>query len=57
MPLLKVYSKVNGGNKITIPRGICKEIDIKPGEVLELKVVGVNRARSLLITPQRRYVK
>jgi len=41
-------------NKITIPRGIRKELDVKPGEKLELTVVGINKARKVLITKQRK---
>ncbi len=58
MALLRVFSKMDAKNKITIPRGIRKELDIKPSEKLELTVVGINKARKLLIAKQRgRHVK
>ena len=50
MTLVRVFSKLDEKNKITIPRGIRKELKIRPGEKLELKVVGLNKARKLLIT-------
>ena len=37
-------------NKITIPRGIRKELNIKPGDRLELTLGGINKARKLLIS-------
>lgn len=37
-------------NKITIPRGIRKELNIKPGDRLELMLGGINKARKLLVS-------
>lgn len=50
MALLRVFSTMDGRNRITIPRGIRKELDIKPAEKLELKLSGVNKARKLVIS-------
>lgn len=50
MALLRVFSTMDDRNKIAIPRGIRKELDIKPSEKLELKVAGVNKAKKLVIT-------
>ncbi len=49
MALLRVYSRMDAKSKITLPPGIRKELDVRPGEKLELKVVGINKARKLLI--------
>ena len=37
-------------NKITIPRGMRKELNIKPGDRLELTLSGINKARKLLVS-------
>lgn len=50
--LLRVYSKMDGKNKITLPRGIRRELNIRPGEKLELKVAGIKNARKLLVSKQ-----
>ena len=50
MPLLRVFSKIDDKNKITIPRGIRKELNIKPGDRLELTLGGINKARKLLVS-------
>jgi len=49
MTLLRVYSRMDGKNKIAIPRGVRKELNVEPGERLELKVVGIQKARKLVI--------
>ena len=41
MPLLRVFLKIDDKNKITIPRGIRKELNIKPGDKLELTLGGI----------------
>ena len=51
--LLRVYSKMDGKNKIAIPRGMRRELNVNPGELLELKVVGIKNARRLLVSKRR----
>lgn len=53
--LLRVYSKMDSNHKIALPRGICKALDIKPGDKLELTLVGMNKIRKLLVVKERRY--
>ena len=53
MPLLRVFSKIDDKNKITIPRGIRRELNIKPGDRLELTLGGINKARKLLVSKPR----
>jgi len=47
--LLRLFSRMDNKNKITIPRGIRKELNIKPGDRLELTLGGINKARKLLV--------
>ena len=49
MALLRVFSKMDDKNKLMIPRGIRKELNIKPGDRLELTLGGINKARKLLV--------
>ena len=58
MTLLRVFSKVDDKNKITIPRGFRKELNIKPGDKLELTLGGINNARKMLVSkPEGREVR
>ena len=50
MALLRLFSKMDDKNKITIPQGIRKELNIKPGDRLELKLGGINKVRKLLVS-------
>lgn len=51
--LLRVYAKMDSSNKIALPRGICKALDIKPGDKLELTIMGMNKIRKLLVAKVR----
>ena len=58
MTLLRVFSKMDDKNKIAIPRGIRKELNIKSGDKLELSIGGVNKARKMLVSKSgRRRIK
>ncbi|MEI7481375.1 MAG: hypothetical protein WCK75_03400 [Elusimicrobiota bacterium] len=50
--LIRVYSKMDAKNKIALPRGIRRELDIRPGEKLELQVKGMKNAKKLVIAKQ-----
>jgi bifunctional DNA-binding transcriptional regulator/antitoxin component of YhaV-PrlF toxin-antitoxin module len=52
--LLRVYAKMDSSNKIALPRGIRKSMDIRPGEKLELTIAGTNKEKKLLVTKPRR---
>jgi len=53
MTLLRVLSKIDDKNRITIPRGIRKELKIKAGDRLELMLGGINKARKLRISKSK----
>ncbi len=55
--LLRVYAKMDSSNKIALPRGICKALEIKTGEKLELTIVGMNKVKKLLVTKVRRCLR
>jgi AbrB family looped-hinge helix DNA binding protein len=54
MTLLRVYSRVDEKNKLVLPRGIRKALDIKPSDKLELTLLGMNKAKKLLVTKVKR---
>lgn len=54
MTLLRVYAKMDSSNKIALPRGICKALEIKVGEKLELTIVGMNKVKKLVVSKVRR---
>jgi len=43
---------MDGKNRIALPRGIRKELNIRPGEKLELKVMGIKNVKKLVIAKQ-----
>jgi bifunctional DNA-binding transcriptional regulator/antitoxin component of YhaV-PrlF toxin-antitoxin module len=54
MTLLRVYSRVDEKNNLVLPRGIRKVLDIKPSDKLELTLLGMNKAKKLLVTKVKR---
>jgi bifunctional DNA-binding transcriptional regulator/antitoxin component of YhaV-PrlF toxin-antitoxin module len=56
--LLRVYTKMDSANRIALPRGIRKALDIKPDQKLELTLVGFNKVKKLVIAKERgRYIR
>ena len=53
MALIRVYAKMDSNHKIALPRGICKALEIKAGDKLELTIVGMHKARKLLVAKER----
>ena len=54
MALLRVYVNMDAYFRIALPRGIRNALDIKPGDKLELTIVGMHKARKLLVAKERR---
>lgn len=50
MSPMRVFSKLDDKNKITIPRGIRKELNIRLGDMLELMLGGINKSRKLIVS-------
>ena len=49
MALMRAFAKVEKDGKISIPDNIRREIDLKEGQLLEIKVSGPNRAQYIVI--------
>jgi bifunctional DNA-binding transcriptional regulator/antitoxin component of YhaV-PrlF toxin-antitoxin module len=50
MTLMRAFSKVDKEGTIKLPGNIQRAADLKEGQLVELKVVGASRKKSILIT-------
>jgi len=49
MALMRAFAKVDKEGKIPIPDNIRREVDLKEGQMVEIKVSGPNRAQFIVI--------
>jgi len=49
MTLMRGFAKMDKEGKISIPGNIRKEVDLKEGQLVELKVSGPNQAQFIVI--------
>ncbi len=49
MALMRAFAKVDEEGKISIPNNIRKEVDLKEGQMVEIKVSGPKRAQFVVI--------
>jgi len=49
---MRAFSKVDTEGKIAIPGNICREVGLKPGQLVELKVTGASKKKNILISPK-----
>ena len=50
MTLMRAFSKVEKDGKIKIPDNIKREAGIKEGQLVELKIVGASKKKSILVS-------
>ncbi len=50
MTLMRAFARIDTDGKITIPSNIRREVGLKPGQLVELKVVGASRKKNLLVS-------
>ena len=50
MPLIRAFSKVDEEGKIPIPANIRTQAKLKPGQLVEIKLTGAGKAKSLIIS-------
>lgn len=53
MTLMRAFSKVDEKGKITIPSNIKREVDLKPGQLIEIKVQGSKQAQYIVVRKQK----
>jgi len=50
MTLMRAFSKVDKEGKIQLPGNIQRAADLKEGQLVELKIMGASKKKSILIT-------
>lgn len=50
MTLMRAFSKVDKEGKIKLPSNIQRVADLKEGQLVELKIMGASKKKSILIT-------
>lgn len=53
MTLVRTFSKVDEEGKISIPPNIRTQAKLKPGQLVEIKLTGAGKAKSLLISQRK----
>jgi bifunctional DNA-binding transcriptional regulator/antitoxin component of YhaV-PrlF toxin-antitoxin module len=53
MPLVRAFAKVDKQRRLSIPGNIYREMGLKPGELLELKILGPNKAPKMIASKKR----
>lgn len=53
MTLMRAFSKVDKDWKIKLPDNIREAATLKEGQLVELKIVGASRKKSILITSRK----
>ena len=49
MALMRVFARVDKEGKIPIPKNIQRKVDLKEGQLVEIKLAGTNRAYHIVI--------
>lgn len=50
MALIRMFARVDGEGKIAIPPNIQRETRLRKGQLVELKVIGASKKKSLLLS-------
>jgi len=50
MALIRAFSRVDQEGKVVVPANVRREVGLKPGQLVELKVVGASKAKQLLVS-------
>lgn len=48
--LMRAFGKVDANGKLSIPNNIRREVGLKAGQLVELKVVGASKKKQLLLS-------
>jgi len=52
MALIRVISRVDKDGRIKLPANIRRAAGLREGQLVEMKVVGASRKKSILMTPR-----
>jgi len=50
MTLMRAFSRVEKDGKIKLPDNIKREVGIKEGQLVELKIVGASKKKNILVS-------
>ena len=50
MALMRAFSRVDEEGKVVVPASVRREVGLKPGQLVELKVVGASKAKQILVS-------
>ena len=53
MTLMRTFSRVDENGKIALPSNIRLEAGLKPGQLVELKIVGPKQKQNVLVSAKR----
>ena len=53
MTLMRTFSRVDENGKIPFPSNICNQAGLKPGQLVELKIVGPKQKQNVLVSAKR----
>ena len=48
--LMRAFAKVDADGKLSIPNNIRREVGLRAGQLIELKVVGASKKKQLLLS-------
>lgn len=48
--LMRAFARVEADGKLSIPNNIRREVGLKAGQLVELKVVGASKKKQLLLS-------
>lgn len=55
MALMRGFTRVDKEGKISIPNNVAREAELKPGTVVELKIVGASKAKNILLSKRKNF--
>jgi len=53
MTLVRAFSKIDDQGKIPIPTNIRTQAKLKPGQLVEIKLSGAGKAKSLVVSQKK----
>jgi len=55
MALMRGFAKLDDDGKVKIPNNIRSAVELKPGQLVELKVTGPDRAKTIVLSKRKDY--
>ncbi len=55
MTLMRAFARVDEKGKIPIPKNIAREAGLKPGAIVEVKIIGASKAKNILLSKRKSF--